>query len=479
MNEGRSTDRRSGNDRRTVTAERRVGEERRSGLDRRHGIGSAANGGRSQTARAVVDRRSGGDRRSRIAADPSQERRSGWDRRAWMDRRAADGIVTPLATQIFSENSTLLLDLVTGFYDASMERSPWPPLLARLAGALGAATCAVQFHDYGSGTGRLQHSANIGPGWTRSYEDRFAAGNAFLRRDDRFSSAGAIWTGAQIVPDAELMATDFYRNWLAPQGLLHHLFGVVERQGSVVALLVFARVESAPPFGEREVTLLRLLLPAFQRGFRAGQVHTRTEDLRRVALRALDALPLGVAVLSGSGTVLAANQAARRNIDAGDALTIADGTLWVDWGWRKLRLRDLLSRLSAKPRTGDGDDVPAFSVPRGLRQKPLSMVLLPADGRDEFDDRDRPAAVLFIGDPDRPAQISPPIVTQLYGLSRAEARVVALLASGHRLDQVAETLGVTYDTVRKHLKQVFGKTGTDRQAELVRLLVTGPAGMLW
>jgi DNA-binding CsgD family transcriptional regulator len=55
--------------------------------------------------------------------------------------------------------------------------------------------------------------------------------------------------------------------------------------------------------------------------------------------------------------------------------------------------------------------------------------------------------------------------------------VVALLASGQRLDLVAENLGVTYDTVRKHLKQVFSKTGTDRQAELVRMLVTGPAGL--
>jgi DNA-binding CsgD family transcriptional regulator len=73
--------------------------------------------------------------------------------------------------------------------------------------------------------------------------------------------------------------------------------------------------------------------------------------------------------------------------------------------------------------------------------------------------------------------MDPAQICQLYGLSRAEGRVVALLASGQRLDLVAENLGVTYDTVRKHLKQVFSKTGTDRQAELVRMLVTGPAGL--
>jgi DNA-binding CsgD family transcriptional regulator len=41
----------------------------------------------------------------------------------------------------------------------------------------------------------------------------------------------------------------------------------------------------------------------------------------------------------------------------------------------------------------------------------------------------------------------------------------------------AETLGVAYETVRKHLKQIFGKTGTERQADLVRILITGPAAV--
>jgi DNA-binding CsgD family transcriptional regulator len=88
-----------------------------------------------------------------------------------------------------------------------------------------------------------------------------------------------------------------------------------------------------------------------------------------------------------------------------------------------------------------------------------------------------PVAVLFIGDPERAVDIDPRLLTRLYGLSRAEARVAVLLAKGNRLEQVAEQLGLTYETVRKHLKQIFGKTGTDRQAELVRTLVCGPAGL--
>jgi len=54
-----------------------------------------------------------------------------------------------------------------------------------------------------------------------------------------------------------------------------------------------------------------------------------------------------------------------------------------------------------------------------------------------------------------------------FALSPAEARLVAHLFAGASLRSSAKALGVTYETVRGHLKSVFQKTGTHRQAELV------------
>ena len=42
---------------------------------------------------------------------------------------------------------------------------------------------------------------------------------------------------------------------------------------------------------------------------------------------------------------------------------------------------------------------------------------------------------------------------------------------GHGLQAVANELRVTLSTVRVYLQRVFEKTGTHRQAELVRLLI--------
>jgi DNA-binding CsgD family transcriptional regulator len=66
-----------------------------------------------------------------------------------------------------------------------------------------------------------------------------------------------------------------------------------------------------------------------------------------------------------------------------------------------------------------------------------------------------------------------------FGLSKAEARLALHLAAGASLASMAQAFDVKLTTVRSQLQQVFSKTGTSRQAELVALLLShGYAGSL-
>jgi DNA-binding CsgD family transcriptional regulator len=57
------------------------------------------------------------------------------------------------------------------------------------------------------------------------------------------------------------------------------------------------------------------------------------------------------------------------------------------------------------------------------------------------------------------------------GLSRAEARVATALLQGLDAKQVSASLHVSHETVRTHLKRIFEKTRTRRQAELLLVLL--------
>ena len=65
-----------------------------------------------------------------------------------------------------------------------------------------------------------------------------------------------------------------------------------------------------------------------------------------------------------------------------------------------------------------------------------------------------------------------------FGLSAAEARLALHLVAGETLRCAAVKLSITYETARTSLKNIFRKTGTCRQTELVVAILTAFPGCL-
>ncbi len=63
-----------------------------------------------------------------------------------------------------------------------------------------------------------------------------------------------------------------------------------------------------------------------------------------------------------------------------------------------------------------------------------------------------------------------------YGLTPAEARLASLMLKPMSLQETARHLGISQETARTHLKALFAKTRTNRQAELMIRLMATPRG---
>jgi DNA-binding CsgD family transcriptional regulator len=61
-------------------------------------------------------------------------------------------------------------------------------------------------------------------------------------------------------------------------------------------------------------------------------------------------------------------------------------------------------------------------------------------------------------------------IAQHYRLSPREVQVVSQVLRGHSNQTIAEFLGVTNDTVKKHLTRVFDKVGVDSRTQLMSLV---------
>ncbi len=65
--------------------------------------------------------------------------------------------------------------------------------------------------------------------------------------------------------------------------------------------------------------------------------------------------------------------------------------------------------------------------------------------------------------------LDPVLLNRLFHLTPAETRLAAVLWCGEPIKAAADICGISESTARSHLRQILKKTGTSRQAELMRV----------
>jgi len=187
---------------------------------------------------------------------------------------------------------------------------------------------------------------------------------------------------------------------------------------------------------------------------------------------ALDRLQLGVLVLDAQLRVLLANGRACRIAASDDGLAIVRDQLRIADPVARRRLVELLGARAADP----GEPLrPAWSeleLPRRSGARPYVGLLGRLPHRANPEGTPQVVHVLFLSDPEQTPSPPPAVLSRLWGLTPAEAHVCLAVTRGRGLYEVAGGLGGSVNTVRTHLARALHKTGTQRQGELIRLVVS-------
>jgi len=195
----------------------------------------------------------------------------------------------------------------------------------------------------------------------------------------------------------------------------------------------------------------------------AALIEAETSALRGLA----DSVPTALVWLSPEGLLVDANRRAHDVAESTGAFTLRSGSL-------KWRHRDHQMPIKQCIATALAGRTAAVVLSRG--EKPLlivsaKVVTLPAAPMVPPEHR----VALHIVPVSEPGPFPAPVLQSLYGLTPSEARLAHALATRRNLTRAASDAGLTVTTARSYLKRVFLKTGTSRQAQLVRLLwLQGP-----
>ncbi len=281
--------------------------------------------------------------------------------------------------------------------------------------------------------------------------------------------------GEELVPEHLLTGSDFYHQWLAPQGLFHSLLFVLLRRGESHIVCSAFRGESDGRFEDDMTNFFGRESAHLSRALKIHGIMSRTTTERDAALAALDQIPICVIIVDDAGMVLDSNHVANEVLALRDGLMVDRSGLKGDTREATLGLHQLIATAINHDRQVDPEatDTILLNRPSGRPSLAVTVGRLPLASR--FLGTDRRAAAIYITDPQTPFDLDSAKLRRLYKLTPAEARLAAHMAQGSRLEDAAADLGVSLNTVRTHLKRIFSKTGTDRQAELVRLIISGPA----
>jgi DNA-binding CsgD family transcriptional regulator/PAS domain-containing protein len=284
------------------------------------------------------------------------------------------------------------------------------------------------------------------------------------------SSIGEVGSAVSKMTEEGFRNSVLYQHWSEPKGYVVDLFNVtLERTATAVIHLGFVRHETVGIADAETLRDLSLLFPHYRRAVLIG----KTIEQKRVEATslsdALDGLAASVFLLDAANRIVYLNQAAESMLGeglvvrkSGDAIVICDKT--ADSTLRKTGAAivggELLNQESI-----------AIAV-RGLDGQPYIAHVLPLTSgvRQKAGRSYQAVSALFL----RSARFARPAaldaMAQLYSLTPAEVKTLVGVVELGSIPAAAKTHDVSRETIKTHLKRIFEKTGTSRQADLVKLL---------
>ena len=370
---------------------------------------------------------------------------------------------------------TKLIELTNILLEATCNPERWSMVIEKLVQILDAQKGGLEFSDLGSGRTLIQVDFGLGPEFQSEYKGHFGAANPFISKAGAFP-LGKVVIAASVIPMEELHKTEFYREFLKPHDIEHLLCAVLFQERGLYGFLNLTRPKQRKPFGEQEAALLQSLIPALQATLLVNQTLVQHQIDRQLNTELLDRFHRGVVLLDGHGKVVSVNRSALAILEGRDGLMFADNGIQAVLHKENLQFKGLLQTAAT---CGDGKSTALTDqmmlVTRSSSETPLSVLVTPLCTNSRFPFESRARMVVFINDPDRLSTSGKDALRRLYGFTEAEARLAACLLRGFSLEDCSQHLGITVNTTRTHLKRLFTKTSTNRQGELIRVLLESPA----
>jgi DNA-binding CsgD family transcriptional regulator len=299
--------------------------------------------------------------------------------------------------------------------------------------------------------------------------------NKYIRFDPSltaqfFFKVEEIYNTTNVMPYNEFVETTFYKEWVKPNGWADHLAATLEKSATSFAQFGVFRNERQGLADDNMRQRMRLLVPHVRRAVLIGNVINLQKEKAENLSDAFNGLDASVFLLDNHCHIAFSNIAAQALLDDATILRTVNNTLIAVDPHAAQVLRNVIAAASG----GDGA-VGTDGVAIPLSSKPgqnwvADVLPLTSGARRQAGGLHSAVAAVFVR---KRSPASPPsleALATLYRLTASEVRVLDAVMKVSSVRALADLLGSSQGTVKTHLQNLFRKTGTARQSELVKLI---------
>ncbi|BCJ89537.1 transcriptional regulator [Terrihabitans soli] len=366
--------------------------------------------------------------------------------------------------------TTELSDLIGRIYDTALEPDLWPEVLAEAARFLPGYAAALMIKGGADQSGLIHYDdGGIDPHYKQLYFDRYINFDPTLC-GNFFADPDAPVAATDVVPYPVFTQTGFFRDWVEPQGLVDFLCAMIDKSPSGAAIFSIFRTKQQGMVDDGARERMRLLMPHIRRSVLIGRTIGYGISRAETLADTLDSVSSAVFLVGAGGRLVEANAAGHAMIAEGSVLRAGTGRLIAGEAAADRSLREAFSGAE----TGDaGLGTQAIAVTL-VSQDGLSYIAhvlpLTSGARRSAGAGYAAVAAVFLRRVQLDGPAMPEVISKMYGLTPTELKVLLAVFEAAGINDIADALKVSPATVKTHLSRIFLKTGTKRQADLVKLV---------
>jgi len=357
-------------------------------------------------------------------------------------------------------------------YAAAVGAEDWKNVLSSFTGLVGGHGGLLNFYDVAAGRVRTLEWYNysekhiaLSDAYWQAHDPWGAAGQKFFRQSQAQLADGFVSWGTALVPQKELLATEWY-NEFAAESLVQDCLSTVGVTSGHIGLALIANTGGHPPkaYKEEQIAEARRVQVDVQR---AMNLHIRAGGAGRYAASVPGEMRMKVpAVTLKDRRILASNPEAQQELAKGRLISM-----------------ERASRLSAQDPELDGmisvmcrPDGPQQAsclataidgsrfLAQAVRFNRLRGTLMEAAGVDD------PALMLVLTPVDDRVAGREAALRAFSSFTPMEGAIAMALVNGQSISDIARERRISIPTIRWHIRNMIEKTGENGVRGLTRIL---------